>query len=271
MQKTCTKCNQSKPLAEFYKEKANKDGRQRYCITCAKQNNSSWYKAANKQVTITIDVKICSCCGETKYYKEFHKQQKSKDGLQSRCKLCVNVTKKEWLLKNPNWAKDKYAALSEEKRKSVNLQTKNWCKINSEKVKQGNKNWRQANKEKHYQQSKKSRKKQYHNNPDVKIIMSLRTRLYQALKGTNKSNSTLTLLGCSIEHFKIYIKALFVEGMSWNNHGEWHLDHIKPCASFNLLDKEQQKECFHFTNFQPLWAEENINKSDKIDWIRNQT
>ena len=52
--------------------------------------------------------------------------------------------------------------------------------------------------------------------------------------------------------------------MTWDNHGEWHIDHIKPCASFDLTDADQQRECFNYTNLQPLWAKDNLSKGAKI-------
>jgi hypothetical protein len=52
--------------------------------------------------------------------------------------------------------------------------------------------------------------------------------------------------------------------MTWDNYGEWHMDHIQPCASFDQTDPEQQKICWHYTNYQPLWAEDNLRKSDTI-------
>lgn len=61
-----------------------------------------------------------------------------------------------------------------------------------------------------------------------------------------------------------HLENLFVEGMSWGKHGEWHIDHIKPCISFDLTIPQQQKECFHYTNLQPLWAKDNLVKSNKI-------
>ena len=57
-----------------------------------------------------------------------------------------------------------------------------------------------------------------------------------------------------------HIEKQFKEGMTWKNQGKWHIDHIKPCCKFNLLDKEEQKKCFHYTNLQPLWSQENLSK-----------
>jgi hypothetical protein len=74
----------------------------------------------------------------------------------------------------------------------------------------------------------------------------------------------MILIGCSMDELKIHLSSMFKEGMSWDNYGKWHIDHIKPCASFNLSDPAQQKECFHYSNLQPLWAIENIKKSDQL-------
>lgn len=75
----------------------------------------------------------------------------------------------------------------------------------------------------------------------------------------------MELVGCAIPFLRGYLEAKFKVGMSWSNHGAgWHIDHIKPCASFNLLDEKEQKKCFHYKNLQPLWAEENLSKGDKI-------
>lgn len=87
-----------------------------------------------------------------------------------------------------------------------------------------------------------------------------------ALKGQNKSKPTLQLLGCSISHFKKHLESQFTEGMTFENHGPkgWHIDHIIPVSSFNLSDPDQQKKCFHFSNLQPLWYEDNLKKGSKL-------
>ncbi len=98
----------------------------------------------------------------------------------------------------------------------------------------------------------------------ARFVICLHRRLNNALKGNFKSGSAVRDLGCSIAEFRTYIAAKFQPGMSWGNYGEWHLDHIKPLASFNLADREQFLKAFHFTNYQPLWAKDNLAKGSKI-------
>ena len=72
-------------------------------------------------------------------------------------------------------------------------------------------------------------------------------------------------MGCTLDQFKRHIENLWLDGMSWENYGKkgWHIDHILPCASFDLADPEQQRKCFHYTNLQPLWATDNWSKGCK--------
>jgi hypothetical protein len=81
----------------------------------------------------------------------------------------------------------------------------------------------------------------------------------------DKSSRTLELLGCPIEALRAWFSYQFEEGMNWDNYGMhgWHMDHIKPCAAFDLTDLEEQKKCFHWTNLQPLWAKDNLSKGAK--------
>lgn len=108
----------------------------------------------------------------------------------------------------------------------------------------------------------------YKTDPNFKLQFLLRQRIRKALKmgSGSKSLSTPELIGCSVVELKTYLESKFKEGMTWENHGVngWHIDHIKPCASFDLTDPAQQKTCFHFTNQQPLWALDNLSKGCKI-------
>lgn len=86
-----------------------------------------------------------------------------------------------------------------------------------------------------------------------------------ALSGKARALATLELLGCSVITLLKHLESQFRPGMSWENYGPvWHVDHITPCAIFNLNDPEQQKVCFHYTNLQPLFAKENLIKGDRI-------
>lgn len=81
----------------------------------------------------------------------------------------------------------------------------------------------------------------------------------------------MELIGCDIEHLIKHLESQFRDGMSWDNYGikGWHIDHIIPCNAFNLWNPEEQKKCFHYTNLQPLWASENLAKSDRIPSSNN--
>ncbi len=101
-----------------------------------------------------------------------------------------------------------------------------------------------------------------------RLLKRLRSRTNSAIKlpGGEKAFKTLELLGCTIKDLKQYLESKFQLGMTWDNHGygndKWHIDHFRPCASFDLTDNEQQKICFHYTNLQPLWQQENFKKSN---------
>lgn len=99
-----------------------------------------------------------------------------------------------------------------------------------------------------------------------RISMRLRNRLRQFLSGECKSSFAQDLVGATRETLRLWLSMQFKPGMTWENHGPtgWHVEHIKPCALFDLVDLEEQKRCFHFSNLQPLWAVENYEKGTKM-------
>ena len=93
-----------------------------------------------------------------------------------------------------------------------------------------------------------------------------------AVKNEYKNTSSIQLLGCDISFYKKYLEQYFQPGMTWKNHGPiWHIDHIIPCKEFDLTDEEQQRLCFNYTNTQPLFVKENLEKGAKLDWRRNES
>lgn len=86
-------------------------------------------------------------------------------------------------------------------------------------------------------------------------------------KGLRKTYRTLSLLGCTAPQFIRHIERQFKKGMSWDNRPRWHIDHIRPCASFDLSDPEQQKICFHYSNLRPIWKSENMRKHARQEFL----
>lgn len=102
------------------------------------------------------------------------------------------------------------------------------------------------------------------NNNQFRLKKVLSSKLSQELSGIRKTRNSQKLLGCSIDKLRECLESKFQPGMSWNNYGEWHIDHIKPCRSFDLSIESEQLKCFHYTNLQPLWAKDNLSKSDYL-------
>lgn len=120
----------------------------------------------------------------------------------------------------------------EENKEHILVQKKIYADAHKEEKAAYDKIYRQENKDKLREQKRIWER----NSLKFKIRNNLRRRVAHALKGESKSAHTMELIGCSIEFLKEYIANKFTEGMSWDNYGEWHLDHIRPCSSFDLSD-----------------------------------
>lgn len=96
-------------------------------------------------------------------------------------------------------------------------------------------------------------------NPTERIANSMRARMWGALKGKT-SGACLSRLGYSLDELRAHLERRFQQGMGWENYGKWHIDHVRPCAAFDLTDAQQFAECWSLENLQPLWAAENVRK-----------
>ena len=198
----------------------------------------------------------------------FKDKQKEKE-YAKQYRLNRKEYQKQWRLNNKEYMKQ-WRLNNKEKIKEVMRQ---YRLDNDEKIKESMRQYRLDNKEKIKQWRLDNRDyfNKYHQNrskidPIFKFIKNQRGRIWSALKGKNKSKSTMKLLGCSIEECWNHLEQQFKPGMTRDNYGLWHVDHIIPCASFDFNDPEQQKKCFHYTNLQPLWAEDNLKKGAKLDY-----
>jgi len=227
-------------------------------IYCSKNCGDKKYKENVKKLKVKI-FGVCKKCGNN-----FEKKKSNQIYCSKYCnkKRYCDENKEKILDRNRNyqpvWRED-----NKDKILSYRLKYKNDIdKIikKREYQKKYDKENREIINEKY-----KNRKK---TNPNVKIRETIRRRIRDVLKnsGGKKFCKSMVLLGCTIQEAREHLETQFKEGMTWENHGNdgWHIDHIIPCASFDLTDPEQQKKCFHYTNLQPLWAKENMSKGAKI-------
>lgn len=194
-------------------------------------------------------MKRCSKCKIEKELSEFHKNKRMKDGLAYRCKACNKERLKKYYQDNAEHIK--------ERNKEYN---RKWYQDNVKYRKERMKQYNQNNKERINKYLKQRRQ----TDPLFKLNRNLRNRTYKAFKnkGYSKTSKTQQMLGVDWEVAKAHIERQFTKGMNWGNYGEWHIDHIISLASANT--KEEMMKLCHYTNLQPLWAEENLSKGDKI-------
>jgi hypothetical protein len=223
--------------------------------------------------------KVCACCKEEKNIDCFNKEQTRKDGLGVYCRECLHdkymanrdnriaTVKRRYDKKCDeikSYNRERYHKSSEK----IAAQVRDYYKNNKSKVLEYKKEYRQRDESKqNYNKWKAAyKKKRFNDDIDYKLKYVISSQVRRYVKGELKTKKAAELVGCSMEKLRKHIESQFKEGMLWNNHGfyGWHIDHIIPCASFDLADIEQQKKCFHYTNLQPLWAEENLKKGAKI-------
>ena len=190
-------------------------------------------------------MKVCTKCKEEKELSEFTKGKRNKNGVRNECKICSNKYN------------IKYKEINPEKVLKYNIVFSNYYKI-----------YYKNNKEKILQYERDCRneynKKRKLVDPLFKLRCNIRSLICNSFKnkGFKKESKTHKYLGCSYEEFKLHLESQFTSGMTWDKLGEWHLDHIYPVSL--AKDEEEIIRLNHYTNFQPLWAIDNIKKGNKI-------
>jgi len=188
--------------------------------------------------------KICSECKLERNISEYHK---NRNKYTSKCKVCVSKHTKEYRELNRD--------ILIEKSKSYN-------KKNEKKVKEYNKSYAQENKVILNEKRKQKQIERYDTDTLYRLKINVRNQINRAFKNNTKHRKSTEILGCSIEEFKVYIENQFVDNMSWDNYGEWHLDHIKPISWAQTYD--EILEFNNYLNFKPMWAIDNIKKGNRF-------
>lgn len=175
---------------------------------------------------------------------------------------------KAYRQKNLEKVKAAIRACGAKNKEKVLARALKWAQDNPERVAATKTRWQANNRDKHRKSAREYLARRRETDDNYKIRSALRGRIVQALKakGVSKSKSVIELLGCDIQFLRGYLEARFLPGMTWANYGRqpgWNLDHRIPCAEFDLRDSVQQRQCFHYSNIQPLWAKDNLAKSAK--------
>jgi hypothetical protein len=248
--KKCNKCKQELAIDNFNicDKYGNRRGKCKNCniehIHTSKGNLESYKNEKEYREEIHIlqkqNKRRCRVCREIKEL-DYFPTDSSKKVFYNKKSYCKECAMKKYIAPYQNSPRGKEIKAKSDKKYFSKLESKQ--KIN------------------------KRVNQKYHNDPQFRILCTLRNRVNKALDHkTKKAYKTNELLGCDIDELEIHLEKQFKEGMTWENYGRstWHIDHIIPCASFDLTDPEQQKKCFHYTNLQPLWAKENMSKGAKI-------
>lgn len=231
--KVCIKCSENKGLEEFA---------------------PSYYKGGR--------INTCRKCSYLFYHKKsYQKKLRASGGLPRAEKLKTEEEKRE--------TRNKRRQIVAEKRKASYIPKPR----KGPRLPEGEAKRRKNKRSRDYQKGNpkaKETQRLYHqrvkNNPEVKIRKSLRARLRLVLNGTWKMGKTAESIGCALPELRSYLESLFQHGMTWDNYGQWHIDHIKPVCAFDLEDPKEIEKVNHYSNLRPLWAYENCAKSaqDKL-------
>lgn len=256
----CNKCGVEKEQDQFPKDKKSKTGYSYHC-------------------------KKCNCEKAKKYVEEYPEwnevyQQKYRDSHKQKIREYNQIYIKE----NKDVLQTAHRVYRKKNAEVIALQKKVYYEENKDQIKVYKQEWARKNDEylvekRHidYMKNREYRlrqsaiyvKQRRQTDIEFRILTNLRRRVTYALQNAIKVDCTLNLIGCSLPELKLWLESQFQEGMNWENYGVygWHIDHCRPCASFDLTDPEQQRQCFNYKNLQPLWAKDNLQKSDKWEAV----
>jgi hypothetical protein len=187
------------------------------------------------------NTKHCNKCDTTKTVDQFYKDKSKRDELQSYCKECKSEHGRNWRESNPTYSEDWYKANPDYNKK--------YQSENAERI---------ATLHRDYERKRKAV------DPLYRWVAQTRCRLRHILHGTGSHQPTLDLLGCNRQEYRDHLESQFTDGMSWDNYGEWQVDHIIPVSAFDQNKLDERAICWHYSNTQPLWAEDNMAKGSKL-------
>ena len=260
--KCCSRCHEVKPFSGFYKNKKTKDGRCSWCKSCRNAYKKKYHERNRPPKKVVKEGhKCCSKCKQELPFSEFHKNKGNKNGIASSCKSCS----KKYYEDNREQINEKARARRNADPEAKREYERRYRQENPEIERRKTIKWQDANVAhlRNYQYEYVKNRKQ--TDPLFASACAFRSLTYSAYsRGSyKKGTKTETLLGGSFEKANAHMEERFQDGMSWANHGEWHIDHIIPVC-LATSDFELRTLC-HYTNLQPMWGKDNLSKHAKVD------
>lgn len=207
-----------------------------------------------------MEKKVCLKCDKEKPVEEFYVRKDSKDGYRNDCIECHLKQKKIYSRENSQHKRDYMKQYRIDNPEVI----KNWIKNNYDQYLWNSKKWKIENPEKSKEHKNNNRKKRLENDPQYRLKDNIRRLILLSFrkKGYSKKSKTNQILGIDYDGFMKHIESQFVEGMTWENRGEWELDHKIPVSLGNT--EEEIIRLNHYSNFRPLWRKDNLLKSNSI-------
>jgi hypothetical protein len=210
-------------------------------------------------------MKKCIRCQTIKNIDDFHLDKTEKDGHTFYCKQCNRERAKAWGKENPDKRKKAYQLWAKKNPDRVKFGRDKWRNENIDKTRLAVKSW-QINYPERAKVSCKKNNEKRRSTIKGKLDHRMSTAILRVLRGEKAGTHWEVLVGYDVSRLMKSIEKQFKEDMSWSNYGKWHIDHKIPLTAFNYERPEDIdfKRCWSLKNLQPLWAKENISKSDKV-------
>jgi hypothetical protein len=286
LNRDCTKCGINKPLTEFHRAARGLHGRQAFCKECASEMARIRYeeksavinaktlakyhqrqepirleKAQQKALSQACATKLCAKCRQIKDKSLFGRARERPDGLKPYCKVCSNNASGESRRRNLESSRKSVRDYYQKNKAKRNAAGKIWREKNKERMALLVKRWNDENKER-----VRLNGLNYSRRIDQRIRRTFSNRIRTLIRGGKQRKSTFAIVGYTFDELKAHIQRQFTNGMSWDNYGEWHIDHIRPLSSFDITSYESEdfKVAWSLPNLRPLWAKDNISKGPRV-------
>jgi len=287
--KTCNKCYEEKQISEFHKHKKNKDGHSGTCKGCAREINKQ-YRKDNQEILRQKRKEYYENNKEEILEKQRLYYEENKDYINERSRAYYDENREYLLEKGKEWYWDnreydlylsrmwyeenkdhksnydkKYHEENKERRRK---QSREWRQDNPEKKKEINDRWKEENKEWYKKCMRDWKRRKYKEDSHFRMSLLIRAMLQRIKNAQSDNVATRKDLCYGPDELKMRLEYQFHNGMSWDNYGEWHIDHKIPIQHFLNKGETRPHIINALSNLQPLWATDNIKKGSKFVYVK---